>query len=415
MLQYYGPRPFKCRFPQCEFWQYGFQKRASRDKHELSHDKPLKCYVKGCEFGVIGFLSNKMRRDHFKHAHRSDPTQLSFDAQSLVKDDIGTLLSNLVQKDQVVVVRKILSAFPDALQTNETRHKLQILAAFAASGAMLELLEGSAEYSEAILMSSVWVNCIPESINGHNGSTLRYILTRVDPFSKDTSKYFPKEKLDFLISQTSQLVSNDWLEGTKIWSNWLRSAFKSVLTQGSVVTDVKQILGGKKAIQAAASHSAGDQQLLHLWKDFRDSSFFDKKWSSQTLRKVAEFSCSITLAIYLLEQGADINGRTMPTHRTPLQRAAKNTSAEGAAIIRFLLLNGADPEADQQDGSQDARKKVTGKKMREEEGAKGIHRWLGKTWDELVEETKRSRSEKDAGKVLMSKISEVEETGFSDW
>jgi len=52
--------------------------------------------------------------------------------------------------------------------------------------------------------------------------------------------------------------------------------------------------------------------------------------------------------------------------------------------------------------------------VREEQGAKGIHRWLGKTWDELVEETKRIRHEKEAGKELISKIGEGKEIALSD-
>ena len=75
------------------------------------------------------------------------------------------------------------------------------------------------------------------------------------------------------------------------------------------LTLIKRLFGGTKTILAAASHSAGDQQLLCLWRDSGVPSLLDKNWASQTLRNVAEFSFSITLAAYLLEHGADINGR----------------------------------------------------------------------------------------------------------
>jgi hypothetical protein len=424
ILQYYGPRPFKCRFPQCEFWQHGFQKRVTRDRHEHSHDNPLTCPVPGCEFGLIGFLSERMRQCHFKEAHQNDPPQVSFDVQDLAQDGVEALLSDLVQEDQVEAVQKVLSTFPNALRDNGCRHKLRILAAFAASGAMLELLEEPAEYDESELLSEVWADCIAESIKGCNGGTLKYVLSRVKPFPDIEWTDFIHSD-DFINSPQgkdhsrrvlliSQLVSNDWLEGMKIWAKWLRSGLSIFPKERQSLTLIKRLFGGAKTILATASHSAGDQQLLCLWRDSGVLSFLDKNWASQTLRNVAEFSFSITLAAYLLEHGADINGRPAKTQKTALHRAAGNTSAEGAEMMRFLLLNGADPEADQEGTKGTARTSRPAKRVREEQGAKGIHRWLGKTWDELVEETNRIRNDKEAGKELMSKIGEGKETAFSD-
>ena len=425
ILQYYGPRPFKCRFPRCEFWQHGFQKRVSRDKHEHSHDNPLTCPVPGCEFGLIGFLSERMRQSHFKEAHKSGPPQVSFDVQDLAQDGVEALLSDLVQEDHVAAVQEVLRTFPVALQANDCRHKLRILAAFAASGAMLELLEEPADSRKVKLVSDAWADYIAESIKGRNGSTLRYLLSRVKAFLDDKLTV-SVDAPSFLAGQEgkdhshrvqliSQLVSNDWLEGAEIWAKWLQSGLNIFPRPGLNLTLVKRLFGGNKIIQAAASHSAGDQQLLCLWRDSGVVSLLDTMWASQALRNVAEFSCSITLAAYLLGHGAVVNGRLSSTQKTALHRAAGNTSAEGAEMIRFLLLNGADPEADQMEtrGFRGIAKRP-GKKIREEEGAKGIHRWLGKTWDELINESKRIRDDKEAGKELMSKIGEDKEIALSD-
>ncbi|KUJ17014.1 uncharacterized protein LY89DRAFT_69875 [Mollisia scopiformis] len=422
ILQYYGPRPFKCRFPQCEFWQHGFQKRVSRNRHEHSHDNPLTCPVPGCESGLIGFLSERMLQSHFKQAHQSDPPQVSFDGQDLAQDGVEALLSDLVQEDQVGVVQKVLSTFPNALQVNDSRHKLRMLAAFAASDAMLELLEEPADYDEAKLVSEAWADCIAESIKGRNGSTLRYLLSRAKPFF-DSKLKIAYGSADFFrvpegkdhsrrVLLISQLVSNDWLEGMKICAKWLRSGLNIFPSRGPNLTLIKRLLGGNKTILAAASHSLGDQQLLCLWRDSGIVAILDQKWASQTLRSVAEFGCSITLATYLLGHGANINARPGSTRKTALHCAACNTSAEGAEMIRFLLLNGADPEADQK--TADSAGKRRGKKIRDEEGANGIHRWLGKTWDELIEETKRIRHDREAGKELISTIGEGKEIGCSD-
>jgi hypothetical protein len=349
---------------------------------------------------------------------------VSFDVQNLAQDGVEALLSDLVQEDQVAVVQKVLSTFPNALQANDSRHKLRILAAFAASGAMLELLEEQAEYDEVKLVSEAWADCIAESIKGRNGSTLRYFLSRVKPFFDDKlqgsiySQYFPRGREgkdhSHRVLLISQLVSNDWLEGMKIWVKWLRSGLNIFPRRGGNLTLIKKLFGGNKIILAAASHSAGDQQLLCLWGDSGVVSLLGEMWASQTLRNVAEISCSITLAAYLLRHGANINSCPGNTQKTALHRAAGNTSAEGAEMIRFLLLNGADPEADQKETGWNRTSKRPGKKIREEEGAKGIHRWLGKTWDELVEETKRIRHDKEAGKELMSKIGKGKEITLSD-
>ncbi|KAH9217331.1 hypothetical protein DL95DRAFT_494393 [Leptodontidium sp. 2 PMI_412] len=404
ILQYYGPRPFKCRFPQCDFWRHGFQKRGSRDRHERSHDNPLTCPVPSCEYGLIGFLSERMRQSHVKQAHQNDPPQVSDDVQDLTQDGVEALLSYLVQKNQVEDVQKVLSNFPNALLANESRHKLQLLAAFAASGDMLKLLEKPVENNRVKLLSEALVDCIAESIKGHNGSTLRYFLSQVRPLFKD---YYSTMNYPHQLRLMHPLVSNDWLEGMKIWAKWLRSGLNIAPTQGSLFK-LASLLGGKQTMQAVGSHSAGEQQLLCLWRDSRLTSVLNKTLLSEFLRSVAEFNCSITLAAYLLEHGADINGRKSTKQKTALHWAAGNTSAEGAELIRFLLLEGADPEISQVCQYRHL------KRVRDEQGARGIHQWLGKTWDELIEETNRIRKDKQARKEIMSKIGEGNENALSE-
>ncbi|KAF3764536.1 hypothetical protein M406DRAFT_223500, partial [Cryphonectria parasitica EP155] len=115
----------------------------------------------------------------------------------------------------------------------------------------------------------------------------------------------------------------------------------------------------------------------------------------QTLRNVADICCSIPLAAFLLKQGADVNAQHDPKQLTALQRVAKQTSIEGAKMMEFLLLNGADPELNKAEQEIDKGKfgilLVPAQKIRDEKGAKNIQKWLRKTWDELVEETKQIR------------------------
>ncbi|KAI8960332.1 hypothetical protein F5Y11DRAFT_367480 [Daldinia sp. FL1419] len=128
----------------------------------------------------------------------------------------------------------------------------------------------------------------------------------------------------------------------------------------------------------------------------------------ETSTKDLMFGSSIVPAAYLLEQGADINARAGTKAKSALQRAALRKSAKGAEMVRFLLLNGADPEVIRMLMSSGYPAGRISKNIREEAGVKNIHRWLGKTWDELVEETKSARKEKEIMRALMSGVEEHE-------
>ncbi|KAI1737673.1 hypothetical protein F4680DRAFT_203534 [Xylaria scruposa] len=381
ILEYYGPRPFKCRFTQCEFWLYGFNTRIARDKHERSHDKPLKCDISGCEFGLIGFLSEKMRQDHIKTAHRSDSLNLSVEIQALPDDGVEAMLSSLVQENQVEAVKKILFHFPNALQNHDTRQKLQLIAAFQASEAILKLLEGPDERSD--ILSELRRECIVGSISSCNESTLRYLLSRLSPLHSEINRQ---------VVILRELMSKDWHAGTEVYVKWFQKSLHLFPESGGSLTRLKIIFNAKSIISAAASHPSGSQQLLFLWSSLGLISRFGKRWASTALKRVAEVG-SIPLAIYLLRQGVDVDCRNRSDSLTALHHAVIITTVEAAEMVRFLLLNGANPDAD---GPRHSRNRIC-----EEEGAKNIHRYLGMTWDELIEDTKRIRSNREAERQII--------------
>ncbi|KAF7527346.1 hypothetical protein G7054_g10484 [Neopestalotiopsis clavispora] len=145
ILFFYGPRPFRCKFPLCRYWQDGFPTRNKRDQHERLHDVLLQCDVSGCEFGEIGFLSRKMRQLHLKTAHQSSVApvaQRRVDCRTMKAEEIEAVLTELVQKDQVDKVNELLNTSTNLLEEPNLRKKLQLLAASQASGDMLNLLDG---------------------------------------------------------------------------------------------------------------------------------------------------------------------------------------------------------------------------------------------------------------------------------
>ncbi|GAW19568.1 hypothetical protein ANO14919_090560 [Xylariales sp. No.14919] len=395
ILRYYGPRPFKCRFPQCKFWQHGFENRVTRDKHELSHDKPLKCHVSGCEYGVIGFLSEKMRREHMDRGHGSNSSGLNFGIHNLPQDGMKTILSDLVKQDDVDTAQRILSHRPEILRS-DNMDELRKIAAFQASDSMLRLLGASSTLK-------AWRDCVTQSIEGRNVSTLEYLLDQGLNLHLDLVDYIPSWKASCL--PYKMFLTCDWYEGTKVCSKWFRRGLN--LIKPGNLDDGTSTFKGKQLIQTAAKHQNGNQQLLCLWKDSGIVSCMDQKTVSRYLRYVAEFNFSCTLAKFLLDMGAEINGRETIWQRTALQYTAKYTSLRAAEMMEFLLLHGADSEIHQQE------RKVRGKtlprkRISEEMGAKNIQQWLGKTWEELVEDTRRQRGDKETSKALLSRVGEGE-------
>lgn len=396
IIHYYGSRPFKCKFPRCEFWRHGFEARNPRNKHELTHDLPLKCHVDGCKFGQIGFLSETMRQKHLQEGHRNVELEPAFNAGNIIKDDVEALLFDLVRENHVAAVREVLSTLSKPTKKN-LRHGLQLLAASSASAAMLETLEGRedqsfgkkkrASFKKAKSMSFYQYECIERSILAQNRGTLEFFFERCVPFAGG-----PDVRI-WQVSIMCQLVSIDWVAGTESWCRWHRAHQDTTYNGTYTVRQyIRGLLGNKDPVKAAATHSAGERQLLYIWRQFECLPQFEEMQALTTemLKHVSEFSCSITLAEYLLERGASINARTRRGVRTALHCAAGRDSAEGAQMMRFLLLQGADPEADRE-MAKNAQHGHILKSIRDEVGPQWIHTWLKKSWDELVEETRRFR------------------------
>lgn len=395
VLYYYGTHPFKCAFLHCKFWRHGFETRSLRNEHGNSHDLPLKCHVAGCVLGKTGFLSEKMRQKHLQKDHVNNTVQQTFNTQNIPMDDVKPLLLELVRQDRVNDATKVMKTYFSAFTSQEVSN-LQKLAAHSASRGMLEVFQ-YANLSKNIPQFEAMDECIIESIKGRNMGTLEYLLTNSTPLRYQDNSIAFASSIDIMC----EVVLSDWPEGTKAVCRW------HLLTpiEGGLRPTIKVLLLEKSVIRQAATHPAGDQQLILIWSHpaFLPRFVRPQTVLSDMLKAVAASSCSITLAKYLLEKGADIDGRIQPTRRTALHHAAGHKNARAAGLMEFLLLNGADPEADMKETSGGGRK---GRKIRDEVGPLHISTWLGKNWDELVEETRLIRQgNKEVGNALLAKLS----------
>lgn len=407
ILHYYGKRPFKCKFPRCEFWRQGFEKRNIRIQHERSHENPLKCHVPGCKYGKIGFLSEKVRKKHIQEGHSNDLPQPIFDALDLEDDSVEPLLHYLVAENRVEEVRSILSTLPGWV-VYRTEY-LRMLASSTASPAMLQLL---GEHGSPLDPTQ----CVVESIKGRNEMTMAYNLNQLQEPIEDRWRGLKNNPL-------CQLMSNGWLAGLKLWCKASRQqleAGQSHFGKFPRSTVVKWRLSDPRILEEAAKHPDGEGAVLFLWKESGLLSYISDipDWASRLLRHVARLGLSVTLATELLNRGASVNFQPQCNERTALHCAARNNSAEGAEMMRFLLLKGADPEAilkvfgerkwiKTESGEDEERSTVKAiKRIRDEKGAQNIHEWLGKSWDELVEETKHIRYGPQTGESLKAEKTE---------
>jgi len=338
-----------------------------------------------------------MRVKHLRETHSTHPPPQGIDTHNLPQADVAAVLSDLVKENQLDAVATILCALPLTSEMHKTRRELSILAASSGTKAMLQLLL-EPHYLNGIDKKGA---CLRACIESCNENTLSYLTEEIRPFSVDIYGTPNQHTMEVAL-----LMSKDWHAGVKIWSKWLRSGLDSIARrQWERYRATNDEFGNPSIIRAAASHPNGNQQLLYLWRNSGVVPVLGRSWLNGTLRTVAGTGFSIPLAEYLLQQGAEINNREGQHRATALQRAAKSTSFNAARMMEFLLLNGADPDVDY--GANHRR-------VHEEAGAKGIHRWIDKTWDELVEETKRLRSGREVVRALISEIGEEDQIDRSD-
>jgi ankyrin repeat protein len=142
------------------------------------------------------------------------------------------------------------------------------------------------------------------------------------------------------------------------------------------------------------SHSRQDSQTIKKLEFFKFA-LKERDNFDDVLVSVSGGNCSIDIAEFLLRNGADINARkrSRTSHsRTPLYNAASKNTAAAAQLMKFLLEWGADPFLI-----------VNGRTAGKLSGARNISKWLGITWDELVESTAGARADRHSAQALITK------------
>lgn len=171
-------------------------------------------------------------------------------------------------------------------------------------------------------------------------------------------------------------------ESKEMYDNW-KAAILSCSIDAIDKREVKRYVSefaGREAVTATQNKADRERMLLFFWEEINLLERLDHRYLGDILVNVASTTCSVDLARILLDAGAEVDFRRSSKFFTPLHCAAKKRTEEAARLMEFLLHRGADPNTSSKH-----------RKPEDEEGTRQISRWLGYSWDELVEKTKANR------------------------
>ncbi|KAF5668760.1 Nacht domain-containing protein [Fusarium denticulatum] len=387
---HYGPMYFRCGFLGCVYHRYGFETKTSRQAHEKDHQKPWNCNVPGCRFVIQGFISRKMRDDHLKngHLHAADHGTSSTSPLLKIEDEeLQPLMFDLIETNRVEIITPMiprLCSLERPVQVEFAMHAARI-----GSHAILQLCNDSGLLTRAF--------CTEDSLDWKGFSDLARQTVRSETVSLSKILLRWVALLDLREGDTAafQLAVKNILttiiaveseDMFKLWRPILASGFGVANTTAKVA----RAFTFRGNIGTTDNIPSRERMLLRIWEEFK---VLDQiKWQdrSRVLRDIAESTCSVNLARYAIQHGCEVNSKATYNSPTALQCAARQTTQQAADLMKFLLLQGADPNMG---GAKNM--------IRDEKGAREISKWLRMTWDELVllstEERQKSEEKEKEG------------------
>ncbi|KAI1770676.1 hypothetical protein F4818DRAFT_432308 [Hypoxylon cercidicola] len=368
LQKHYGPWLFSCSYTMCWFRRVAFEKRLTRDQHIKHHRRPFKCPIASCEYSIIGFLSQVQCDQHYDLLH-SAPVKKDTSVlyENVSPNEIENLLYDLIARDEVDEMKGLASHL-----MRLEHHKLEKIRGLVAFSGSLEMARVvfDPEYSptEARRRREIMI----KAVEGRNRPVFAWLCENISISKAD-------EFSDHSVNTT--LMDSG---STELFDIWQDNLTRFDHQHHSLKWDAIP----KKPVPDL------EIRLAKFWENNALKDSMKDKWS-KALKNVAEYSCSSQLAKTLIQCGADPNfGISRGAHlNTPLLLASRKTTEEAANIMKILLLAGADPyyEKKLQQGQNKGNIEIAAMGA----GARGISRWLGMTWDELVAWAKEERK-KDA-------------------
>lgn len=328
---------------------------------------------------MLGFFSRSQLSNHTAKCHSNTPAKPVDLIENPDEDELVPLLSDMIAMN---MADEVASLFPRFKKLNQCQREMLLReAAFSGSLQVLKCIMNtwSSSHFERLLYIS-----LNESIKGQNIEILERLAPRVLEYTKTNQK----EK--FISMYNGAISESD--EVFEIWKKHLSghsSGGLLLITTESVIGKIKDPAKQERFATVIREQAAlGDLTKHDL---------------GRALKAVASTTCSISLARALLDNGADVDFRTERSTKTreltrpPLVLAAAKSNPQAAEMMRFLLLTGADGNASYR---VECKGETIIKTVSMGSGAKRISKWLGMTWDELVEWATEQRSKNLEGEVV---------------
>lgn len=375
---HYGTRLYKCDRLGCKFYRIGFETYAERRSHLLAHDRPFKCIVRACDFAEIGFTSEPALTQHMSDCHKHEPKSPANDSSSIDLDIKGfevDLIADAIETGEVDCVRDLLQ------QVSSNSLSYLISKAGGGSVEIMELLLERISKTFSILPYNVKASLkqsLKMAVEANNVELVKVLLD----YRKGSVGYYAFDGVDY-----EAFISAFKIKSPPI-IRLLLSADSSARRPGTPPALFKE------------GRSPNDEPvIIECLQTFLELGAGSQ--AQNALELAVRWDSSIGIAEFLLENGATVNSVVgLRPGYTALHWAAKNTTATAAEMVRFLLRQGADPKV-----------KRGGRRPGELPGAKNISKWLGLTWDELVESTRAERlahSQQKDDRSLVFRQSKVE-------
>ncbi|KAI3319186.1 hypothetical protein HD806DRAFT_295960 [Xylariaceae sp. AK1471] len=428
LRKHYGGSIFKCIYPSCRFNREGFSTRRMCKDHVEIHSRPWKCSELSCLYATIGFTTRGARNNHLQKEHQSltllEPIKLP--PGQFNRDDLQILLYELTKARNIDRLQQAVSKIPKTDQrTREgVSSPARQLAAMMGSLPMVKILtpfddkwnpfSDSSQLCKA-MMKSENVDLFHWVLNSLRSSEdiETYHSLASDAFVTGSPDMYAEWE-DFLLDPVCTLRGKT--HNLDSLSHEQPDGFRLAMTL-IPQSNKRHVLFSAAAFKSANKSAIYEERVMQTWKrliEVLDNGPLSPRFLGWSLSRLAILSKpSIKLGAELLRLGAPvdfprgkagviIDKSNIRLHRqaklyeeerrpyrrahrglTALHHATRQTSEEAAQFVRFLLEQGANPDY-----------AYAGMKPEHEKGAALMQKWLGETWDELVERTRQVRLER---------------------
>jgi hypothetical protein len=378
----YGSLLFKCNRVACYYHRKGFENSQDRDRHLQEHERPFKCPKAACLYGDIGFKSQANLAQHMEESHRNEKlTEIKHPPiQEIDSESLEAVLTEAINAGEAEFVSRFLGSIPERLAD-----KLYLMALNHSNSAVVEIFLRSGMSPDRVYL------------RGHSEEADNYqipLICAVRACKLDIVKCLLTWRCDFYHQNSHSEGFRDDLVVNKHQNYRAKWALDHALILRSTrrCLETVQMLKDygydiSKRVQSISAHiwssdCQGDEDVINLIEIFMGLPNSGATYNS-LLSCVVRYRPSIAVVTYLLQKGADVNSRgnsDLTIRGTALYFACTKTSENAAYMTKFLLESGADPAL-----------KVGGRLPGGQRGAKNISKWLGVTWEELVEATSHKR------------------------